>query len=82
MVVDGYSPQPNEEIAPDYNWITPDYLETMQIPLLAGRNFTAQDHTGSQKVAIVDEAFVKRFCGGDVHAALGRLVGFRREALC
>ena len=76
LVVDGYSPQPNEEIAPDYNWITPDYLETMQIPLLAGRNFTSQDHTGSQKVAIVDEAFVKRFYGGDTHAALSRLVGF------
>ena len=76
IVVDGYSAHPNEEITPDFNWITPDFLGTMQIPLLAGRNFTPQDHGGSQRVAIVDEAFVKRFYGGDARAALGRLVGY------
>jgi putative ABC transport system permease protein len=76
IVVDGYLAQPNEEITPDFNWITPDFLGTMQIPLLAGRNFTAQDRAGSQRVAIVDEAFVERYYGGDAHVALGRLVGY------
>ncbi|HMG86779.1 MAG TPA: ABC transporter permease [Terracidiphilus sp.] len=76
IVISGYSAQPNEEIVPDFNWITPDFLGTMQIPLLAGRNFTPQDRTGSEKVAMVDEEFVKRYYGGQVGAALGRLVGF------
>jgi putative ABC transport system permease protein len=76
IVIGGYSAQPNEEITPDFDWITPEFLGTMQIPLLAGRNFTPQDRPGSEKVAIVDEEFVKRYCGGEVRAALGRLVGY------
>jgi putative ABC transport system permease protein len=76
IAIDGYSAHPNEEITPDLNWITPEFLSTMQIPLLAGRNFTVQDREGSEKVAIADEEFVKRYCGGDMRAALGRLVGF------
>jgi predicted permease len=75
VTVGGYSEQANEP-ALDFNWITPDFLATMQIPLLAGRNFTALDHDGSQKVAIVDEAFVKRYFSGDTSAALGRSMGF------
>jgi predicted permease len=76
IVVAGYSAQPNGETTPDFNWITPDFLVTMQIPLLVGRNFNAQDHEGAQKVAIVDEAFVKHYFGGDGSVALGRLVGY------
>lgn len=75
IVVGGYLPQPNEEISPDFNWITPDFLGTMQIPLLAGRNFNAQDRAGSQKVAIVDEQFVNRYYGGNTRAAIGRFLG-------
>lgn len=76
IVIGGYTAQPNEEITPNFNWITPEFLGTMQIPLLAGRNFTSQDRAGSQKVAIVDEAFVKRYYGGNMSAALGRLIGY------
>jgi predicted lysophospholipase L1 biosynthesis ABC-type transport system permease subunit len=47
----------------------------MQIPLLSGRNFNTQDRAGAQKVAIVDEEFVKRYYGGNTQAALGRFVG-------
>ena len=75
IVVGGYSAQPNEEISPDFNWITPGFLGTMQIPLLAGRNFNAQDRTGSQKVAIVDEEFVRRYYGGKTQVAIGSLLG-------
>lgn len=76
IVIGGYSAQPNEEITPDFDWITPEFLSTMQIPLLAGRNFTPQDRTGSQKVAIVDEEFVKRYYRGEVRAALGQVIGY------
>jgi predicted permease len=75
IVVGGYSAQPNEEVSPDFNWITPEFLGTMQIPLVAGRIFNAQDRAGSQKVAIVDEEFVKRYYGGNTRAALGSFLG-------
>lgn len=75
IAIDGYSIKPYEHVTPDFNWITPEFLSTLQIPLLAGHNFTLQDHEGAQKVAIADEEFVKRYYGGDMRAALGRLVG-------
>lgn len=41
--------------------VTPGYFQTMRIPLLAGRDFTTADSADSQKVAIVNETFAKRF---------------------
>jgi putative ABC transport system permease protein len=38
---------------------TPDYLRTMGIPLLQGRNFTEHDAKGSAPVAMVNEALVR-----------------------
>ncbi len=60
---------------PNFDWITPDFFSVLQIPLLAGRNFTAQDSDTSQKVAIVDEDFVKLFFHGDRNAAFGGQLG-------
>ena len=42
---------------------SPGYFETLRIPLTAGRDFTVSDRTGSTTVAIVNEAFVRRFFG-------------------
>jgi putative ABC transport system permease protein len=38
-----------------------DYFETIGTPLVAGRAFTEQDIAGSQRVVVVNEAFVRRF---------------------
>jgi len=43
---------------------TPDYLDVMGIPLLRGRNFSEADDLSSQRVAIVDEAFARKFFPG------------------
>jgi predicted permease len=37
------------------------YFETMQIPVLEGRAFTAQDKTDSRPVAIVNQAFAEKY---------------------
>jgi putative ABC transport system permease protein len=44
--------------------IGPDYFKTLEIPLLAGREFDARDGAGSPKVAIVNEAFARKFLNG------------------
>jgi len=46
-----------------FNAITPGYFHTMGTTLLAGRDFDDRDTTSSPQVAIVNEAFVKRFFG-------------------
>jgi putative ABC transport system permease protein len=43
------------------NSIAPRFFETMRTPLVAGRDFTAQDDASSPSVAIVNEAFVRRW---------------------
>lgn len=49
-----------------------EYFDTMRIPLVAGRAFSAEDATGP-RVAIVNEAYARREYG-DVATALGRRV--------
>lgn len=38
-----------------------DFLRTLGIPLLSGREFTRADIEGAPKVAIVNQAFLKKF---------------------
>lgn len=60
----GYTPQPGENMKLWRNPISPDYFATLEIPLLAGRDFTDRDTSASPHVAIVNETFVKRFLAG------------------
>jgi predicted permease len=43
------------------NAITPGWFETMGIPLVSGRDFSDRDRIGSPPVAVVNEAFVRRY---------------------
>lgn len=46
--------------------ITPDYLETLGIPLLAGRSFTPNDNRlGSEPTVIINRTFAERFWPGE-----------------
>jgi putative ABC transport system permease protein len=49
----------------EFTWVSPGYFNAMGIPLLQGRDFTLRDSQGSQRVAVVNEAFVRRFSAGD-----------------
>ena len=45
-------------------YITPDYFGALQIPILMGRAFTDADGPNSQRVAIVNRTFVRKFFNG------------------
>lgn len=68
--VRGYTPQPGENMKVWRNLVSPGYLATLKIPLLAGRDFSDRDTRTSQRVAIVNETFMRRFLAGG--PALGR----------
>ena len=46
------------------NFIEPGWFETYGMRLLAGRDFASTDSAGSEPVAVVNEAFARRFAGG------------------
>ena len=52
---DGYLPQPGESMEVSRAIVGPNYLRTMRIPIIAGRDFTEQDTEKSQLVAIVND---------------------------
>jgi putative ABC transport system permease protein len=75
----GYTPKPDEEFDVELPWVNNGYLQTLGIPLVAGRYFNAGDTATSQKVAVVNEKFAQHFYGG-AQAALGHVVSRPRRA--
>ena len=47
-----------------FNRVSPGYFDTMETPMLAGRDFTPADTPTSPRVAIVNEAFARKFFAG------------------
>ena len=43
------------------HWVTPNYLQTMRIPLVRGRELTEADSQGARPVAIVSRKFAERY---------------------
>jgi predicted permease len=48
----------------DEVYVTPGYFDTLQMPVLAGRAFTDADGPTAQHVAVVNQAFARKFYGG------------------
>jgi putative ABC transport system permease protein len=48
----------------DYQIVTPGYLQTLDVPVIAGRAFTAQDSATSVPVCLVSEGLVRRYLKG------------------
>lgn len=72
-VLDAPPPAPGEPTVAGYAQISPGYFQTMNIPILQGRDFTEQDRDTAPAVVIVDQAFVKNFKLGN--KIIGRRIG-------
>ena len=70
VTVEGFSADPDANTSSYSSSIGPDYFRTLGIPLLAGREFTTADVGGAPKVAIINEAFARKFNLG--RAAIGK----------
>jgi putative ABC transport system permease protein len=65
-VLDDKGGHPNGAAWEDY--VSPGYFQTMENPMLAGRDFDSNDTATSPRVAIVNQTFVKQFLGGTKEA--------------
>ncbi len=44
LAIEGYQPKPKERMVVDFNAVGPGFFETMGIPIILGRDFTAEDN--------------------------------------
>ncbi len=62
--IEGREPRPDEPPTRMHpRTVTPEYFQTMGMRVMRGRGFTTADAPGSEKVAVINEAAVRRFWG-------------------
>jgi predicted permease len=62
VLVEGHpAPKMSEEAGASWDRVSANYLQNFGVTLLRGRNFTTADNEHTAPVAIVNQAFVKRF---------------------
>jgi len=61
VYVSGYTPKPDENFDAELPWVSEGYLQTMGVPLVAGRLFNTSDSANSLKTAVVNESFARHF---------------------
>ena len=59
--VQGFESGPDTDNHSNFNYIGADYFRTIGVRLVSGREFTRADTMGAPNVAIVNEAFAKKF---------------------
>jgi len=62
--VEGAEPTEGPRLRADLETASPEYFQTMGIPLLGGRAFTAMDREPAPPVAIVNQSFARHFFKG------------------
>ncbi|HUE43817.1 MAG TPA: ABC transporter permease [Candidatus Sulfotelmatobacter sp.] len=72
--VEGFTPNPGQELQVDMRNASADYFSSMKIPLRMGRFFSEHDTQDVERVVIIDDRFASRFWpNGD---ALGKHLWF------
>ena len=59
--IEGRTADPAHPFYADSRNVSPDYLQTMRMRLLSGREFTSSDNRDAPGVAVVNEAFARKF---------------------
>ncbi len=55
------APRPGDHCGSSWDRVSTHFLDSIGVPMVRGRNFTAQDTAASPQVVIVNQAFVKKF---------------------
>jgi predicted permease len=93
ILVAGHPPKASNESGASWDRVSADYLQNLGVTIVRGRAFTLADNETTAPVAIVNEAFVKRFFERDEepldqhfgidlaeNAGTFRIVGIVRDA--
>ena len=59
-----------ERLSAKFTYVSPGYFRTLQVPIHWGRGFEEADRAQSKPVAMVNDAFVRRYLGGTPDGAV------------
>ena len=71
LSVPGVEPRDVDDTVIQVNLVGPNYFDALGIPILRGRPIDSHDQANSRRVAVVSEAFARRYFG-DAEKAIGR----------
>jgi predicted permease len=77
--VEGFRKEPDTDNGSRFNVVGPNYFHLLHIPIIAGRDFSEADNVAGAKVAIVNEAFAKKFNLG--RNAVGKHMSMDNDSL-
>jgi putative ABC transport system permease protein len=77
VLLDGRPPAPENASNAMYVAITPDYFQTLQIPVQQGRAFTDYDNAQSTKVVVINETMARQLWPGE--SPVGRRFSIWRD---
>ena len=64
VTVEGYAAKRGESLGVHHASVSPGYFDVLRMPLLAGRDFKAEDNENGPRVMIVNESFARHFFDG------------------
>jgi putative ABC transport system permease protein len=64
VLFQGQSPERSETQGTRMRLVTPGFFDAMGVPLVSGRDFSADDRQNTSQVAIVNREFVRRYLSG------------------
>ncbi|HET8924893.1 MAG TPA: ABC transporter permease [Candidatus Acidoferrum sp.] len=74
--IEGRQDLDSDERHVNYDAVSPNYFSTMRVPLIAGREFNSGDTEASTKVAVINQAMMKKYFPSrdpiGAHFAVGR----------
>jgi macrolide transport system ATP-binding/permease protein len=72
LAIEGRTADPHENLEIDSDVVSAGYFDALRIPIVNGREFLSTDRPGAPRVAIVNQAFARRFWPGQ--NAIGRRI--------
>lgn len=63
IVAEGYTRREGERVFADFTYVSSDYFKSLEIPLIAGRDFDDRDRIGAPLVVVVNEKLAKQYFG-------------------
>ena len=72
--ISGYQRRPGEQVLIQNNWVGPKYFTTVGMQIIAGRELDTRDTDRAPKVAVINEAMVRRYFAN--RSPLGERFGY------